>query len=161
MQSHSIRIQLKTLLLCLVIPLAAGGLSAYFVRNDFRLYEMLERPAFAPPAVVFPIVWTILYLLMGVASYLIFTADCPERTRANAIYLYCLQLGINVLWPLLFFKLGALEFAFIWIILLATAVTLTVIFFFRCSKPAGILLLPYWLWTLFALILSAEILKQN
>ena len=68
MQSHSIRIQLKTLLLCLVIPLAAGGLSAYFVRNDFRLYEILERPAFAPPAVVFPIVWTILYLLMGVAS---------------------------------------------------------------------------------------------
>lgn len=159
--SCTLKIRWKTLLLCLAVPLAAGALSGLLIKDDVRLYGMLTLPAFAPPAAVFPIVWTALYLLMGIASYLLFTSECSKRQRANALYLYFLQLGINVVWPFLFFKLGAFEFSFIWSVILSIAVFLTVFFFFRCRKSAGFLMIPYFLWTLFASVLTYSVMKLN
>ena len=115
---------------CLILSLGIGALSAFLIRDDLSLYGTLSLPPFAPPAIVFPIIWSILYLLMGIASYLVLTSGCQPHARANALYIYFLQLGINAVWPILFFKLGALAFAFIWCILLSIAVFLTLIFFF-------------------------------
>ena len=98
---------------------------------------------------------------MGIASYLVLTSGCQPHARANALYIYFLQLGINAVWPILFFKLGALAFAFIWCILLSIAVFLTLIFFFFCKKISAILMLPYFFWVLFTLLLNYSIVKLN
>ncbi len=140
----------KQLIRSIAIPLLTGLLSWFLVRNSVSIYAHLIKPPFAPPAWVFPIVWTILYIMMGIASYLIKRAHIDQNTRAQALFLYRLQLAINFLWPIFFFRFQWFFFAFIWLLFLWAILWMTVQSFYWIRKSAGILLVPYLLWVTYA-----------
>ena len=92
----------KTLLICLAIPLAVGAVSGWLTRNSMDTFKLLDKPPLAPPGWVFPVAWTILYVLMGIASYLVYTAKRSE-SRQQGLTIYAAQLAVNFFWPLFFF----------------------------------------------------------
>lgn len=155
------RINWKNLLPCLAIPLAAGGLGALLAGGFGESYGAMYKPLLSPPGWVFPVVWTALYLLMGYASYLIYTAEATEPRKRRALAVYAAQLGLNLLWPLFFFRLGWYGFAFVWLLLLLAAVLLCRVLFRYIEKRAGDLLLPYVLWLLFAAYLNLGVAILN
>lgn len=111
-------------------------------------FETLNRPPLTPPAWVFPVVWSLLYVLMGTAAYLI--SKITRSHTAAELKLYWFQLVVNALWPLIFFRLSWRLFAFVWLIVLLFAVIILTMAFYRKRKGAGYLLLPYIAWLLFA-----------
>lgn len=151
----------KTLLLCLLLPLAAGGLGA-LLAGDFRVsYGQMYKPLLSPPGWVFPVVWTVLYLLMGYASFLVLTSGASEPRKRRALTVYAVQLALNALWPLFFFRFGWYGFAFAWLLLLAAAVLLTWVLFRYIDRRAGDLLLPYLFWLFFAAYLNLGVSILN
>jgi len=153
-----LKIQWKNLITCLAIPLAVGSLSALLTRNSMAAFESINKPAWAPPGWLFPVVWTILYILMGIASYLVLTSGKPGDT---ALTVYGIQLVFNFFWSIIFFNLKLYLFAFIWLVLLWLLILKTVILFRRISKTAGYLMLPYLLWVTFAGYLNLFIYLLN
>ena len=137
------KIQWKKLIICLAIPLAVGGISAFLTQDSMKMFETIQKPPLSPPGWLFPIVWTILYLFMGIASYLVLTSSKSNQT---ALTLYGIQLVFNFIWPLIFF----------WILILAT-----IIQFDSISKPAKYFMLPYLLWVTFAGYLNFAIYLLN
>ncbi len=135
---------------CIAAPLLTGLLSWLLVRNSIPLFQNIIKPPLTPPASLFPIVWTILYLTMGIADYLVRRAHIDQNTRSQALLLYKLQLGINFFWPIFFFRFQWFFFAFIWLLLLWAILWMTVQSFYWIRKIAGILLVPYLLWVTFA-----------
>lgn len=137
----------KKLLASLAVPLAVGGLSALLTKDSMETFDSLNKPALSPPGWLFPVVWTVLFVLMGIACYIVVTAGGGNRA---ALTLYGVQLLFNLLWSLIFFRAEAYLAAFIWLILLWLLILATTVLFYRISKPAGILMLPYLLWVTFA-----------
>lgn len=115
-------------------------------------YDTLVKPPLSPPGIVFPIVWTVLYTLMGISAYLIWNSG--DLDRGPALRLYLLQLIVNVLWPLLFFRLEWRLFSFFWIIALILLVILMLAAFYAIRKTAAYLNIPYLIWLLFAAYLN-------
>lgn len=149
----------KTYLVSILIPLATGGVSALLSMSGMAAYQGLAKPPFSPPGILFPVVWTILYVLMGISSALVYTSRKPET--ADALILYGIQLAINFFWPVFFFRLQWRLFAFFWILLLIAAV-ITMIRRFRGVVPlAGNLQIPYLLWLIFAAYLNLGIVFLN
>ena len=144
----------KALIFNIALPLIVGGVSAYISRDGMESFKALEQPPLSPPAALFPIVWTILYILMGIASYLVSTADTEPHDADNALTIYAVQLGFNFFWSLFFFKLGWFYFAFIWLLMLWVLIILTIRAFGRTSKTAARLLVPYVIWVTFAAYLN-------
>lgn len=155
------RIKWKQLLIAVAIPLVVGGLAALLTSGSMDLFEMVEKPPLSPPGWLFPVVWTILYVLMGVASYLVWQTTGSPRLRERALRLYAAQLAVNFVWPLLFFNLQWYLFAFLWLVLLWVLVLLTWLSFRRLSPVAGWLLVPYLLWVTFAGYLNLGIYILN
>lgn len=126
-------------------------------------YAMLEKPVFSPPNWVFGPVWTLLYLLMGIALYYVWTKKLKGKkaTKKTAYIYFFLQLFFNFLWSLIFFGLHSPLFALLDIIVLLFFITLTTKAFFKISNIAGILMLPYLLWVIFATVLNAAIVLLN
>ena len=151
-------IQWKKLLLCIAIPLAAGGLAALLTGSSMEKFSSLNQPPLAPPGWLFPVVWSILYVLMGIASYLVLVSG---KTNRAAGWLYAVQLAVNFLWPLLFFRWELYGFAFAWLVLLWVLVIATAMRFHSISAPAGWLLVPYILWVTFAGYLNLSIAILN
>ena len=151
----------KTLLPALLLPLAAGGLGALLAGGFGESYGAMYKPVLSPPGWVFPIVWTALYLLMGYASFLVWTAEASGARRRRALTVYAVQLGMNLLWPLFFFRLGWYVFAFVWLLLLIAAVVLCRVLFRYISERAGKLLLPYLAWLAFAAYLNLGVAMLN
>lgn len=149
----------KPLLVNLLIPLAVGGLSAFLTRDSMELYGLVEQPPLSPPGWLFPIVWTVLFLLMGVAAYLVWMRDSTGRN--GALTLYGLQLAFNFGWTLIFFNLQNYGFAFFWLLALWVLILLTTIRFFKETRAAGWLMLPYLLWVTFAAYLNAGVWLLN
>ena len=112
------KIQWPRLLAALLLPLAVGGLSAWLTGSFSEAYRSVYKPLLSPPGWVFPVVWTALYLLMGYASYLVWTSDAPDGEKKGALTLYAVQLFFNFVWPLLFFRWRLFWIAFIWLVLL-------------------------------------------
>lgn len=153
-------IKLKPLLINLAIPLGVGALAALLTRNSFEFYETIVKPPLAPPGALFPIVWTILYLLMGVSSYLIWMEKrAPGRNAALQTYLA--QLALNFVWPLLFFRARAFLPAFLWLLALIVLIVAMIAQFKRIKPIAGYLQIPYLLWCLFAAYLNLSIWLLN
>lgn len=152
------KIQWKHLAVCLVIPLAVGGLSALLTKTGMEAFETINKPSLTPPEWIFPVAWTILYILMGIASYLVFISRKPNRI---ALAVYGMQLAFNFLWSIIFFNLGLYLFAFIWLVLLWLLILATAILFYPIEKPAGYLILPYLLWVTFAGYLNYSIYLLN
>lgn len=149
----------KSLIINLLIPLAVGGISALITGDGFTEYRDVAKPYLSPPAVLFPIVWTILYIFMGISSYIIWERD-KDKTR-RPVTVYAIQLFLNFMWPIFFFSFKAYLFSFIWILLLWAFVLATVIEFSKVSKFAGLLQLPYLLWTSFAAYLNLGVFLLN
>lgn len=117
-----------------------------------EIYKYLDKPSLSPPAIVFPIVWTILYILMGVSSYLIYESNSEKKD--NALIIYGIQLVLNFFWTIIFFLLNLRLLAFIWIIILLIFVVLMIVSFYKINKKAAYLQIPYLLWVIFATYLN-------
>ena len=155
------KIRKKTLIISLAIPLAAGGLAAFITRDGMKVFETLNKPPLSPPGCLFPVVWTILYILMGVASYLVAVSDEPRRITDRALWVYGLQLVFNFFWPLFFFSLGMYLFSFFWLVILWMLILLTAVRFYRVDPTAGYLMIPYLIWVGFAGYLNLGVSLMN
>ncbi len=154
------KIHWKTLAISLAVPLGVGAVSAFFTRNGMQYFsQTVNQPALSPPSWLFPIVWTILFLMMGTASYIIAVSKHPAQKKA--LTAYALQLAVNFVWPLLFFNLKAYLFSFFWIILLWFLVWTAFTHFYKINSTAGKLLIPYLLWLIFAAYLNFGIYLLN
>ena len=151
----------KALIICLLIPLAVGGLAAALTMGSMEQFAALAQPPLSPPGWVFPVVWTVLYLLMGWASFLVWKSDAPQVEKKRALTLYGVQLAVNFAWPLLFFRAGLYGFALVWLVILLVLVVETVLAFRRIDRRAVWLLAPYILWLLFAAYLNAGVWMLN
>lgn len=124
-------------------------------------YSQLNKPALTPPARVFGPVWTLLYLLMGIAAFLVWKKGLSSRGVKQGLALFSIQLGLNLLWSFIFFGLQAPFIAFLEIIVLWFCILGTLILFFKVTRVAGILLIPYLLWVSFAGYLTLSIYLLN
>lgn len=155
-------INLKRLIIAVVIPLAVGGLSALISGNISGKYSDFVQPPLSPPAIVFPIVWTVLYALMGIASYLVYEESSVKHQKKNdALLFYGIQLFVNFLWSIIFFRFDAYWLAFALIIALVVLVVITMIKFREINKTAFYLLIPYIIWLLFATYLNFGVAVLN
>ena len=141
----------------ILIPVIIGGVVGLITANSIN-YNDLIQPSFAPPSFLFPIVWTILYVLMGV-SYGILENKGLNDSEINSIYY--LQLTVNALWTFIFFVFKWRLFAFIWILILDVLVIDMIIKFYKKNKTAGLLQIPYLIWILFATILNFFVYLLN
>lgn len=141
----------------IAIPFIIGGVIGAITSSYMENMELVQ-PSFAPPGFLFPIVWTILYTLMGI-SYGILKSN--NLTDSETDIIYYLQLGVNALWSIFFFVFEWRLFSFFWIILLAILVILMIIKFYSKNELAGLLQIPYLLWILFAGILNLSIYFLN
>lgn len=155
------KINWKTLLICVAIPLAVGGLAGFLSRGGMEVFASLEKPPFSPPGWLFPVVWTVLYVLMGIASYLVFTSGADRKTVGAALRVYGVQLVVNFLWPIFFFNFGWYLFSFIWLLLLWLLILVTFVRFWKISIPAACLLIPYLMWVVFAGYLNLGVALLN
>ena len=150
----------KKRLICWAIPLAVGGL-ATLLSGGMGSYRVMNQPPLSPPGWVFPIVWTALYLLMGEASWRVLTSGAePDKIR-KALIAYGVQLGLNFLWPIVFFGGQMYLTAFLILILLWVAIFITLRRFSAINETAGDLLIPYLLWVTFAGYLNLGVYLLN
>lgn len=150
---------LKALVVSILIPLGVGAAAAFFTRNSMDVYEGLVQPPLSPPGWLFPVVWTILYTLMGISSYLIYRSDSPNKNTALTIY--ALQLAVNFFWTIIFFNLEMYLLAFFWLLLLLVLIVLMIVSFSRINKTAAYLQIPYLIWVSFAGYLNLGIYLLN
>lgn len=142
--------------------LTAGFIGGFFTAPAIPLwYNQLQKPEFNPPSWVFSPVWTILYILMGVSLYIIWNSRINQKEASRAYFAFGLQLGLNILWSILFFGLRNLFYAFVDIILLLAAIVATIAVFYRIDRKAALLLVPYLLWVSFASVLNYSIWQLN
>lgn len=154
--------KLKYYIYSAVATLAVGGLSALLTFKNMDIYETVKTPPLSPPSFLFPVAWTILYLLMSVS----FTRVLLERRHSprlcrNTVSLYALNLVFNLLWSPIFFNCRAFLFAFVWLVVLWFIIFVMTVNFYRTDKIAGILLIPYLLWVTFAGYLNLGVYILN
>ena len=154
--------QIRPYIISPLIALAVGGLSAFLSRNGMEAYQNVIQPPLSPPMWLFPVVWSILYILMGVGSAIIYTKlkDAPEDA-ISALMVYGFQLAVNFFWSIIFFNMQAFLFAFIWLVLLWLLIIVMIVKFSRLSRPAALLQLPYLLWVTFAGYLTLSVWLLN
>ena len=146
----------------LLIPISLGLIVSLLIPNMKALYESLEKPFFAPPSIVFPIAWTIIYVLMGIASYKVYIKKYQNIDVSSAIFVYEIQLLLNILWSFIFFSFRLYGLAFIELFILFIFVILTAIRFYQKSGiKTALLLTPYILWLIYAGVLNFYIWMLN
>jgi tryptophan-rich sensory protein len=145
------------------VSLAAGGIGSLAVTDPgfSSWYATIAKPGFTPPGWAFGPVWTVLYLLMGVAAFLVWQKGLGSRLVRIALAWFLVQLGLNAAWTPVFFGLHRIGLALLVIALLWVAIVGTMYYFLRVSRPAGLLLVPYLLWVSFATVLNASIWHLN
>ncbi|MBR5923279.1 MAG: tryptophan-rich sensory protein [Clostridia bacterium] len=155
------RFDLKRLVISLIIPLAVGGLSAFVTRGDMDVYKTVERPPLSPPSVVFPIVWTVLYILMGISLYLIWNSGDIYVDKKNAYIFFGIQLFLNFIWSPVFFTARQYLPAFLILVALWLCVLAMIINFAKISRPAALWQIPYLIWLTIAGYLNIGIYLLN
>lgn len=140
--------KIKAYVLSILIALAAGGISAVFAMGAMEEYSKLKQPPLAPPSWLFPVVWTILFVLMGISAARVYLKGSPQTKPALASY--AVQLIINIIWTPLYFTLNLRLAAFIWLIALFIAVIVMIVRFSKVDTVSAWLQLPYVLWIIFA-----------
>lgn len=151
-------IKLPRLISSILIPLGLGALSG-FVSGSFKGFNGIVRPPLSPPSWFFPVVWSILYILMGISAYII--TDKTYRNTQNAIRNYYIQLSLNLLWPIVFFGFDMYFAAIFVLIALIIAIIATFYEFSKINRIAAYLLIPYLIWCLFALYLNVGVAVLN
>ena len=145
-------------IISILIPLAVGSISA-LISGNMSSYTALNKPAFSPPGYIFPIVWTILYILMGISSYIVYSSNSPNKPKA--LLIYGIQLFFNFCWSIIFFGLDLYLFAFIWLIALIFIIIIMIRQFYIVSPLAAYLQIPYLIWCIFAAYLNFSIFILN
>ncbi len=153
------QVKLKPLVISLAVSLGTGGLSALLTRDAMKEFATLDQPPLSPPGWLFPVVWTVLFILMGIAAYLIWVENAPDRK--TALWLYGVQLAFNFLWTIIFFNTERRGFALGWLVILWVLILVTTVRFWKQSPTAGKLLIPYILWVTFAGYLNAGVWYLN
>lgn len=156
-----VRFNLKRLIISLLIPLAAGGISALITRGDMDLYKTVNRPPLSPPGIVFPIVWTVLYILMGVSLYLIWNNGDNYSDKTAGYVIFAIQLFLNFIWSPVFFSARQYLLAFILLVILFISVILMMIRFYKIYRPAALLQIPYLIWLVIAGYLNMGVYLLN
>jgi tryptophan-rich sensory protein len=135
----------------IAIPVLVGLFSALITKDNMSIYDTINKPPAAPPAWLFPIAWTLLYVLMGISSAIVFQKrdDLPEQTRVAFTY-YAVSLILNFGWSIIFFNMGSYVIAFFWLLFLLYTVVKTAIAYYPISRTASLLQIPYILWLVFA-----------
>ena len=151
----------KKLAICIAIPLSVGGISAWLTMNSMEAFERLNQPPPSPPGWLFPVVWTVLFVLMGIGSYLVVESATTQTVQKPALWTYGIQLAFNFLWTIVFFNLQWFLFAFVWLVVLWLLILATIIQFYRIRKAAGYMLIPYLLWVAFAGYLNFGVYLLN
>ncbi len=151
------------IIVAIAIPLIVGGLSAFLTKDAMESFNELVQPPLSPPSFLFPIVWTILFVLMGIASYLIYKNNDVNvyKERKRALILYFIQLIFNFFWSLIFFNLQTFYFAFAWLLVLWILIILLMYNAKLVNKVSYYLLVPYIIWVTFAGYLNLAIAILN
>lgn len=149
----------KGLLISIFIALVIGMMAAYLIYPQVNLYLKLRKPPMAPSIFVFPLVWTILYILMGISSYMVYMVHSYSSKEAMKVYF--LQLFVNFLWPIVFFKYRMDFLALLVLVLLWMFVVVMIITFHQINRKSAYLQFPYMIWITFALYLNAGIWILN
>ncbi len=142
------------MLISLLFAELIGVLSSIAAGGSFSLYQQIDRPPLSPPAILFPLVWSLLYALMGVSVYLVYISSASPADKLKAFGSYFLQLLLNFLWSIIYFRLNMLWSAAILLLLLTAAVIVMIVRFYKCSAAAAGINIPYFLWICFALYLN-------
>ena len=143
-----------SLLISVLIPLLVGAFSALLTSSAMKTYGSMQHPPLSPPAWVFPVVWTFLYLLMGTAAYLVRISTDDSRRMRKAFALYAAQLIMNFFWSILFFKYGLYLIAFIWLLVMWLLTIMCAVRFYRINRAAGSMMWLLVMWTTFAAYLN-------
>ena len=140
---------------------AVGALSGFLTRSGMRIYEQsVDKPPLTPPGIVFPVVWGILFALMGIGAARV-SVQGERSMRRAALTVFFVQLFFNFFWSIIFFNFQTFGLAFIWLLLLLALVVLMIVLFARVDKAAALLQLPYLLWVGFALYLNFGVWRLN
>ncbi len=154
--------KIKPYVLSVLIALAVGGLSALLTMNNMNIYSEIDTPPLSPPAILFPIVWTVLYILMGVSAAIVYTAPAIlQNEKEKALFTYALSLFFNFTWSIIFFNLRAFAVAFIWLVVLWILIFKTIIEYAKVNRVAAYLQIPYLIWVTFAGYLNLGIFLLN
>lgn len=151
----------ESLLICILIPLAVGLVSALLTKDSMVLFYQVNKPPLSPPAWLFPVVWTLLYILMGIASHLVYQSRGHSPEAEKGLILYFLQLIVNFFWSFFFFRAKAYFAAFIWLVLLWILIYQTIRYFKKVNQTAANLMLLSLLWVTFAGYLNLGIFLLN
>ena len=159
------RITLRSIALaavCILIPLVSGAVIGVLTMSGVTdWYTTLNKPWFTPPGYVFGPAWTVLYILMGISLYLVVIQGWENETVKTGIILFAAQLGVNLLWSVIFFGLHSPLGGLACIVILLALIVATIITFYRLSKPAAVLLVPYLAWVCIATALNAGVVLLN
>lgn len=147
--------KIKTYAVYIVVTLIVGGLSAILTMESMKGYSSLAKPLLSPPAWLFPIVWSVLFVLMAIGG-------AKYNLSSNKVsYIFFLQLAVNFFWPIIFFNMNLYLFAFVWLILLLFLVVIMTVQFYRQEKWAGFIQIPYIVWLVFAGYLNFMVYLLN
>ena len=155
------KIQWKKLIVSIAIPLGIGLVAGWITSDSTEMFESISKPPFSPPAWLFPVAWSILYVLMGIAFYRVWIAVATAERRKEAFLFYFAQLIFNFFWPIIFSNLREFLFAFVWLFILFVLILLTQRKFAKTDAWAGYLLIPYLAWVAFAGYLNLGIWWLN
>ena len=154
--------EIVKILISIIICQLAGYIGSLFTTPAIPTwYAALNKPSFTPPNAVFAPVWTTLFLLMGVALFLVWRKGLYRKNVRIALIIFSIQLILNVLWSIMFFGLKSPLAGFIEIIIIWIAIFFTILYFYKISKVSAILLIPYILWVSFAMVLNYSIWRLN
>lgn len=151
----------KTYAIWILIAEAVGGLSGWLTRSGAQQYaETIAKPPLSPPAWVFPVVWTLLFALMGIGAARIWMRQ-PSLRRTRALELFAVQLGFNFFWSIIFFNFQQFGLALLWLLILWALIVWMILAFRRVDRPAALLQIPYLLWVSFAAYLNLGVWLLN
>lgn len=153
------KFNLKSFLTSIVIPLIAGGVSALITKGSMNLYSQINQPPLAPPSAVFPVVWTVLYILMGISLYLVCNSD--RKDKGYAYLLFGVQLFFNFIWSPIFFVARQYLLAFAVLVLMWISTLGMILSFYKTTRVSAFLQIPYLLWITFAGYLNFAIYLLN
>ena len=160
------KVNVLKLIVAIIIPLTIGILSSFITKHAMMTFNAMKKPPLAPPGILFPIVWSILYVMMGISSYILYESDTKNGTMNSKIKnkcrsLYVVQLVFNFFWSIIFFKSKLYVLAFMWLIILWLLVFALIVESKKINKIASCLLIPYLVWMTFAAYLNIGIAILN
>ena len=155
------KVRLLPFIIAVLIPLLVGIVSAMISSKGMAMYGTMSKPPLSPPAWVFPVAWTILYIMMGIASYFVFVSDADSKLKMMALLIYIIQLAMNFMWSILFFNWKLYLVAFVWLIVMWGLVIICAFRFYGINKAAGYMMIPYIVWLTFAAYLNLGIFLLN